>query len=236
MARFGLFLEVSAEDIVSQCGYQADLANREEYFDAPIKVARHEVGAAEIDFLLAAIEEVKNAAVFKETADNTGYVDVVADARNAWPQAADSANQKIDFHSRLGSLIEQLDHLAVYQRVHLEDQTSRSACFLMIDLALQQFLETIAQRVWRDQQLAIFRLGGIAGKKVEKVTAIGPDIGIAGQHGDIGVELRGYAVVISGRKMRVSADDIAFFANDECGLAVHLEAEKAIHHVYAVLF
>ena len=72
VAGFRLVLQICAEDVIFQYADQANIFDREEHFDPPVKVARHEIGAAEIDFLVSAVAEVEDAAVFQEAADDAG--------------------------------------------------------------------------------------------------------------------------------------------------------------------
>src|SRR5208283_2562063 len=88
VAGLGLLLHVGAQDVVFQHANQSLALYREQHLDAAIQVAWHQVGAAEVDLLVAAVAEVKNAAVLEEATHDAGYLDVVADAGDAGPQAA----------------------------------------------------------------------------------------------------------------------------------------------------
>ena len=70
-------------------------------FYAVIDVARHQVGAAHVDFFLAVVVEVVNAAVLQEPADDADDADVFADVRQARAQTANAAHQQIDFDAGL---------------------------------------------------------------------------------------------------------------------------------------
>ena len=72
----------------------AGIADRESRLDTPEEVARHPVGAAEIDFGGAAVLKAHDAAVLKEAPDQAPDLDILADARDAGSQAADAADQQ----------------------------------------------------------------------------------------------------------------------------------------------
>ena len=75
-------------------------------------------------------------------------------------------------------------------------------------------LEVIAEIDRGDEQFAVFDLRGVAGEVIEEVGAILADGFVAGEQADVGVELRGDAVVVAGGEMNVAADAVFFLAHD----------------------
>jgi len=69
---------------------------------------------------------------------------------------------------------------------------------LVLNFALDHRLHTLAQGYRRHQQLAIRGFRGIPSEEVKQVGAVGADGRVAGQHSDVGIKLRGDAVVIPG--------------------------------------
>ena len=60
---------------------------------------------------------------------------------------------RLDFHSRAGDAsYKQADDMRIHQSVHLEDQLSMAAIALMLDLAQDQRLKTLAHCDRRDQE------------------------------------------------------------------------------------
>src|SRR4029077_442886 len=96
---------------------QQRVLEREQDFHALMQIARHPIGAAEVDFRLAAVLEVKDTAVLKEPPHDTAHANAVADAANSRPQRANAAHEQIDVHSGLRSAVERLDNICVNQRV-----------------------------------------------------------------------------------------------------------------------
>src|ERR1700716_2311123 len=90
-----------------------------------MQIARHPVGAAEVDLRLAAVLEVKDAAVLEKPAHDTAHADAVADATNPWPQRADATHEQIDVHACLRSAVERLDNIFVDQGVDFDNHARR---------------------------------------------------------------------------------------------------------------
>ena len=74
LARLGLVGKIDAENHL-QTRDQAGIFDGEDNFDAVAQVAAHEVGAAKIDFLGAAIFKVINSAVLEEAPDDALHLD-----------------------------------------------------------------------------------------------------------------------------------------------------------------
>ena len=61
-------------------GFVVRPLDREHQLDALVEVARHPVGARQVDLLVAAVQEVVDARVLEEAIDDGDDLDVVADA------------------------------------------------------------------------------------------------------------------------------------------------------------
>ena len=72
------------------------IVNREHQLDALVEVARHPVGAGEVDLLLAAVQEIVDARVLEKTIDDRDHLDVLAVPGHAGPQRADAAHVQAD--------------------------------------------------------------------------------------------------------------------------------------------
>src|ERR1043166_7561462 len=152
-----------------------DVADRRERLDAPIEVAFHHVGAADVHLLVPAVLEPEDARVFQEAADDRAHADVIADAGDAGTQAADAADDHVDLHARLRGAVEHTNHLVVGDRVYLEDDPRRAARFRMLGFAVDQLAETRAQIHRRDEHAAVFLLTRIAGQVVEDIGYVGAE-------------------------------------------------------------
>ncbi len=172
--------------------------------------------------------------MLEETADDAAFADVVAHAGDAGPQAAHAAHVELDLDARLRRPVEAADQRLVDQRVHLEDQVRLFPTLRMRDLAVDALLDTAAHRGGRHQKLAVVAARGVAGELVEHHGGVGAEIFVAGEIAEVGVLLRGDAVVVAGAEMHVAADTVAFAAHDEHDLGVRLEADEPVHHVHAL--
>ena len=139
---------------IPQAPHNPWIQNRKQDLHAPVEIARHQIRAAHVNFFVPAVLEIVQAAVFEKPPDNARDRDVLADARNSGPQAAQPADDQIDPHSRARRLVKKLDHRPVFERVHLENQPSARAVF---HFAPYQRRHPLAQRHGRHQQLAEIR-------------------------------------------------------------------------------
>ena len=94
--------------------------NRKDGLDAAKEIARHPVGAAEVDLGLAAVLETKNAAVFEKSPDNAAHLDILAHIGMPALRAAHAAHHELDAHAGRGGAIEGLDHALLHQGVYLD--------------------------------------------------------------------------------------------------------------------
>src|SRR5262249_39046266 len=127
--------EVLCQDLVANTAAQLSIFDRENQLDSPVEIARHQVGAAGMNLLIAAVTKIKNPAVLEKAANHARYTDCFAHARNARAQAADPADEQVDLHSGLRGAVEQADHAWIHQRIHLEDQAAIAVHVMAFDLA-----------------------------------------------------------------------------------------------------
>ena len=103
------------------------VADGEDDFAALEEVARHPVGGAEIDFVVAAVGEVEDAGVLEEAADDGADADALGQALDAGAQDAEAADDEVDLDAGLRGLIERLDDAGLEQRIHLGDDVRGAA-------------------------------------------------------------------------------------------------------------
>ena len=118
-------VHVHRQDLVADAAQDALVLHREQDLDPTVEVARHEVGAAEDDLVVAAVAEPVDAAVLEEPAHHALLGDVLAHPGHARPQAAHAAHHELDLHAGLRRAVQLADHRLVDQRVHLEDEVRR---------------------------------------------------------------------------------------------------------------
>src|SRR5262245_45886248 len=93
--------EIGGENLVTQVLNQFRALDREQRFNTVVQIARHEVGAAQVNFLLAAVAKIENAAVLEESSDNAHHANILANAFQSWPQATDAAHDEVHLHAGL---------------------------------------------------------------------------------------------------------------------------------------
>jgi hypothetical protein len=133
------------------------LLDRRDRLDAPVEVARHPVGRADVDLLLAAVEKVVRPTVLQEPAHDADHADGLADTRQTGPQAADAADDEVHRHACLRRLVEGDDQLRVHQRVHLGDDARAPAGLPVLQLPPDHAEEALPHPARRHDQLPVTR-------------------------------------------------------------------------------
>ncbi len=71
---------------------------------------------------------------------------------------------------------------------------------------------------------------------VEQLRCVVADVGRAGEHADVLVDLGGLGVVVAGADVDITAQLVAIVAHDQRHLAVGLQADHAVHDVHTCAF
>ncbi len=165
--------------------------DREHHLHAAIEVARHPVGARQIDLRLVVGAEDVDPAVLQEPIDDAADADVLGDARQARPQAADAANDQVDRHARLAGAVQGLDHAVIDQRVELGENPRRLAFAGPLRSALRSARSCGAAS--RSGATTSFRQSmplRVAGEQVEQRRGVGRDVFVGGEQAQVGVDQR----------------------------------------------
>jgi hypothetical protein len=100
--------------------------NREDHLDAAVKVAGHEIGAAEENEWIPSVGEDIDSAMFEETVHDASNCEVFAESGYTGPEAADPADEELDGDSFLGAGVERLDDLRVDESVGFDKDSGRA--------------------------------------------------------------------------------------------------------------
>jgi len=138
---FDVIGEVSWHDNFEKLSPKFKIENRKNDFDAAVKIAWHEIGAAQIDVRVSTVVKNIDATVFEETVDDTSDSDVLTEARNPWAQAANPAYQKLDWDPFLGGSVEGLNNFFVYKSVGLNENTRWTTGTMVGAFTLNEFEE-----------------------------------------------------------------------------------------------
>src|SRR5262245_44730315 len=87
--------------------------DRAERFDPAIEISLHQIRAADVNHGIPAVFEIVDPGVLEEPSHNRAHFDVLADAGNAGPKAADAARDGHDLYSPTRGPIEILDDAGV---------------------------------------------------------------------------------------------------------------------------
>lgn len=137
--RFDVVGEVSRNNKFKKLSAKFLIENRENDFDAAVEIARHEIGAPKIDVGITPVMKDIDAAMFEETIDNASDGNVLAEARDAWAQAANPTNQELDGDPFLGGVVEGLNNFFVHEGVGFNKNTGGSSCAVVGAFAVNEF-------------------------------------------------------------------------------------------------
>ena len=124
----------------------------------------------------SAEREMEHSRVFEEASENGTYFDVFAEAGNARLERADSADHDLDGDTGLGRAVQRVDDLLVDQCVGFQADTGIAACELVSDLVVDPLDDPAANPVRRNEKVAVARLSGVSGQRVEEVGEVSTDL------------------------------------------------------------
>src|SRR3546814_752369 len=144
--------EIGHHHLVENLGVDRRILDLQHILDSAVEVALHPVGGADIDVRAPvrqrlAIAEAPDPAVLQETADDRFHAYGLGQPRNAGPQAADAANDKLHLPAGGARLVQLVDKGRVDERVHLGPEHARAPRPDMVDLAVDQPAKLVAQAV-----------------------------------------------------------------------------------------
>src|SRR5262245_25936804 len=117
LSRLGAVVRETWQHLVADLIARYRDFDRERELDAPEEISRHPIGAGKEHSGLSGILKIKNAAVFKKTADDADDTDILAQVRHFWPQTTDASDDQIDGHLCARNLVQFLDDVLIDQRV-----------------------------------------------------------------------------------------------------------------------
>src|SRR5579885_3034219 len=109
----GAIAAIDGQD-VQKPPLQLGIFHRKESFHAAVQVAAHQIGASQIQQLLAAVAEIIDTAVLQEAAQQRGDLDALADSGHHGAQAAEAAYHELYAHAGARCAVERGDELGVF--------------------------------------------------------------------------------------------------------------------------
>ncbi len=187
-------------------GSKLGIFDGEDRLDAPVEVAFHQVGAAEVGPTgpCAAVTEVVDPAMLQEASHHADHPDRVAPAGHARSQAADPTHDEVDPHAGTGGGVEATNDLLVDEGVHLKDQPALAGPPVGGDLLTDGFQESLPQLGWGNPEPPVPLLLREARQCVEELRDIGPKILPRRQETEILVDAGRGGVVVAGGQVNVA--------------------------------
>src|SRR6266446_2110997 len=92
LTRIDVVAQISLQNFIPQIAPQPGIVNRANDFDTAIEVTRHPVSAADIDFFVAIVGEIKDATVLEKAPNDAAHSNVLRKSGHARTQHADAAD------------------------------------------------------------------------------------------------------------------------------------------------
>src|ERR1700733_2840701 len=236
-AGFGGVSQISAKDLVADAMANLRITYGEDDLAAFKEIARHPVGTAAIDFVLAPVGKIKDAAVLKETANYRAHTNVLAYPRNPRANGTDSAHDQVDLHPGLRSFIKGFNHCLLKQRIHLGDNVRGTASQRVLGFAMDHADGALRQGQRRYQQRSVIVRFRMCSEVIEDTMHAGRDLRVGRQQAEIRVETRGIGIVVAGAEVHIPAGDtVRIVANQHGQLAVRLEPDDAMEDLHPGIF
>ena len=199
--------------------------------DALVHVARHEVGARQVQLHVVARAEPVDAAVLEQASYDGHHAHVLGESLKSGHDARDAAHEQGDRNARLRRLDHLLDYVFVGDGVGLEEQAARLACasalHFPVDAGKDHRLDlqrgnphdvVVVRRVLKRHVAE--ELGGVAAERL-----------VGGDERQVGVELRRLLVVVAGAQLGDVLQAVLGLAGDAADLRVHLEVAEPVDHL-----
>ena len=205
-------------------------------FYALFHVACHQVGAREIELAIIARTESVDAAVLQQTANDGNNFNVFGIAFNTGNQTRNAANEQRGFNASLGGFGNFVDDVLVGDGIGLERKAVGLAGFSKGDLFID-LVENHRLDLQRSNRKLLVSVGSVFQAHVaEELCGILADSFVGGDEAEVGVEPRGFLVVVARAELGNVLDAVFGVACDGADLRVNLEVVEAVDNVGASLF
>ena len=131
---FGRVGQLNGQDM-AELGLESGIEYGKGDLDPVVEVARHPVGRGQKVLGFAGVLKIKDAGVFQKAVDNGNHADIIRNARQSGPQAANAPNDQVDLHPGLAGRVEFFDEGLVNQTVELGNEAGGTAGSGVFDFA-----------------------------------------------------------------------------------------------------
>ena len=174
--------------------------------------------------------------MFQEPSNERTNANVLGQPWNTRSNATESTNNQIDLHSRFAGAIERIHHAAVFDLIHLGNDSSWTLRCMQFNFTLDQFNKSPLHADWSDQQFIELRLSRTTCHVIEKSNKVFCNQWITGQDAEVLIDACGSRVVISGSDMAVATNAVRFLTNDKSRLGVRLQTDHAVCDMHSSIF
>ena len=205
--------------------------------DTAAGVAVEQVAGADENALgIRVCTEDEDAGVLQIAANDALDVDVLSIARDAGTQAADAADDHLHLNACLRGFDELFHHIHVVERVDLDKDIARMSGAAEVNLLLNVLDDTGLEAVGRDPK-ALCGIDYLAHAKLLKdMGCILAHLLVGGDEGKVGVQLRGFFVIVAGAHLRDVADLVVYLSGNQAELGMNLVVAQTVDDGAACLF
>ena len=194
--------------------------NREDHLDAAVKVAGHEIGAAEKNEWIPPVSEDIDAAMFEETVHDASNCDVFAQSGDTGPEAADPADQELNGDSFLRAGVERLDDLWVDEGIGFDKDSGRSTGTVVGRFPVDEFEEAGGEIKGGNEKFVEVSSFRHSRENVEKGSDFGSQGGATCEETEVCVKAGSTGMVVSCAEVQIGLEMVLFPTDDEEDLAV----------------
>jgi hypothetical protein len=194
--------------------------NREDHFNAAVKVAGHEIGTAEKNKWIPPIFEDIDAAMFEETVHDASDLDIFAQSGDTGAEAANPADEKLDRDTFLRAGVERLNDLRVDEGVGFDKDSGRATGAVVGGFPVNELEEARGKIKWGDEEFV--EVGGFRHSRedVKERSDFGGQGGSTGEQAEVGVKAGSSGMIVSCTEVQIGLEMALFPTDDEEDFAV----------------
>lgn len=234
--RFDVVIELEIEEgayFLSDGG----VIDGESRFDPEAEVSFHPVGAAEEHTIFAVVVEDKHACMFEETVHDAEHFNIFTEPRDTGHEAADTANDQLNFDACGRSFVQFKDDFFVFQAVEFEDHEGDVAFFSGGDFMVDEFVQFISEVKFAHQE--VFERFGVRFyifEETEQVIDFAGKTLVGGKNSEVGVHFSGFFVEVAGTEVGVELWFAGFDASEQRQFGVDFNAREGVVNADAGFF
>ena len=169
--------------------------------------------------------------MLQEATNHRAHLDVVGHSRDFCRQDAGAANYQLHFGTLLRGQHQGAGQAVIGQGIHLGHNSGWAPCCGRPSDLLNGQDHLILQFEGCHPQMVHSGQSALAGQVDKQMLNVGREFGIARQVADVGVQARGFGVVVARGQVRIALQNFALAPGDQQHLGMGFQANHAVHHL-----